>query len=269
MTEKLIDYHLHTSLCRHAIGSLDEYVEAALQKGLSEIGFADHFPLGLLDFWPEEPVTMDPGELEGYLRDIREVALRSEIPVKTGLEVDYLPGKTEKTGELLRRCALDYVIGSVHFMGSWDFTHPRFSSQFQGCSLENLYRSYFDLVWKACYSGLFDIIGHIDVIKKFGYRPGRDFLVSLYGETARVLRETGVALEINTAGLVSPARELYPSEELLQVCLQEGVAVTLGSDAHSPSQVGRFFPEARTMLRRMGLEAITAFSNRQPYPISI
>lgn len=269
MTGKMIDYHLHTPLCRHAVGSLEEYVEEARRKGLAEIGFADHFPLGLLDFVPEEPVTMKPEELEGYLHEVREVSRRSDIPVKLGMEVDYLPGKTGKAAEILQQCGLDYIIGSVHFMDGWDFTHPHFAGGFKIQSLESVYRRYFSLVREACYSGLFDIIGHIDVVKKFGYCPGNEILISLYQETARVLKDTGMVLEVNTAGLAAPVKEIYPGESLLQICLQEGVAVTLGSDAHSPSQVGRYFSEARKMLYKMGLKTVSAFSQRERYPVSI
>jgi len=124
-----------------------------------------------------------------------------------------------------------------------------------------LYRRYFQLVEQACVSGLFDIIGHVDVIKKFGFRPLED-LEPYWVETARMLRETGTCIELNTAGRDAPVEEFYPDRRLLEICCTEGVSVTLGSDAHSPRQVGRYFAEAVAMLKEAGFRELTSFSRR-------
>ncbi|MBW6464388.1 MAG: histidinol-phosphatase HisJ family protein, partial [Firmicutes bacterium] len=127
----MIDYHLHTSRCCHAIGTLEEYLAEAMEKGLKEIGFADHFPLGLLDYTPRAPVTMNPGELEEYIDEVE--ALKSSttaIKIKLGIEVDYLPGTEEKLEQLLKQYPFDFVIGSIHFMHDWDFTHPVYADTY-------------------------------------------------------------------------------------------------------------------------------------------
>ncbi len=260
----MIDYHTHTYLCRHAQGTLEEYVEIAREKGLQEIGFADHFPLDLMGHKPKDQVTMNGDELELYLEMVEKASRAAdEIQVKTGIEIDYIPGKIEKVTSILDEYPFDYIIGSIHFMGDWDFTHPYYADEFNRCSLDEVYEKYFSLVGEACKSGLIDIIGHVDVVKKFDYRLGESALMPFYDELAKVLRDTGVCLEVNTGGLDAPVKEIYPSKELLQQCVRMEVDVVLGSDAHAPKQVGRYFPEAIEFMREAGVKKITRFSKRK------
>lgn len=259
----MIDYHIHTALCHHAMGTMGDYLAEAGRKGLTEIGFADHFPLGLLNYTPRAPVTMDPDELAGYIEDVRQLALSSgKVTVKLGVEVDYMPGKDKKLRELLSRYPFDYIIGSIHFLDDWDFTHPIYACDYQNRDLKQLFRRYFALVEEVCRSGLFDLIGHIDVIKKFGFFPDED-LEQYWRKTASVLKETGTCLELNTAGRDAPVGEFYPHRRLLELCFEQGVAVTIGSDAHAPEQVGRHFPEAETLLKEIGFREIAVFTNRR------
>ncbi len=259
----MIDYHVHTPLCGHARGQPEQYVEEGVRRGLAEMGFADHFPLKALGYAPRNPVTMEPGDLPAYVENIKRAAAGAPFPVKLGVEVDYLPGKMEAAAGILEKYPFDYVIGSVHFVGTWDCTHPLERQEFQRRPLSELYRDYFELIWEACYSGLFDIMAHVDAIKKFGYRPHPEHLVPLYRKTASVLRETGICLEVNTAGLDAEARELYPSTELLRECLRQGVELTAGSDAHAPAQVARHFPQVRRMLQKEGVDRLVTFTGRQ------
>lgn len=258
----MIDYHLHTSRCCHATGTMEEYLAEAEKKQLVEIGFADHFPLGLLGFEPRKQVTMLPGELDGYIRQVSDLRAASKtVNVKLGIEIDYLPGTEEKLGALLKNYSFDYIIGSIHFIDDWDFTHPMYADDYGTKDLDELYSSYFRLVRDACESGLFDIIGHIDVVKKFGYRPEGNWDV-LRRDTARLLKETGTCLELNTAGRDAPVGEFYPDRRFLELCIAEGVGVTLGSDAHGPGQVGRYFDEALILLKSVGCRELTVFNGR-------
>ncbi len=258
----MIDYHLHTARCCHATGNPEEYLAAAEQKGLREIGFADHFPLGLLGHTPRVQVTMNPDEIEDYIKQVEDLKRSSPVvKVKLGIEIDYLPGTEKKLADLLGSYSFDYIIGSIHFIGDWDFTHPVYADDYKERDIKGLYRSYFRLVRDACQCGLFDIIGHIDVVKKFGYRPSEN-LEPYWLETARLLKETGTCLELNTAGRDAPVGEFYPDRRLIEACFSENVPVTMGSDAHGPEQVGRHFIEARTLLKDIGYNSLAAFEGR-------
>ncbi len=260
----MVDYHTHTYLCCHAEGTVTQYVDVAVAKGLKEIGFADHFPLSFMDVEPKAPVTMKAGEIELYLKMVAEAAARDDITVKTGIELDYIPGKTAELSPILQKLPFDYIIGSIHFMDDWDFSHPYFAHEYEERPLSEVFSRYFSLVIEACRTGLFDIVGHVDVIKKFGYRPDKELLLKYYREVASVLAETGVCLEVNTSGLDAPVKEIYPARELIEYCLAEKVNITLGSDAHAPDQVGRYFPETVEMLKNLGVREIMTFSARKP-----
>lgn len=259
----MIDYHIHTVRCCHAVGTMEEYLAEAEAKGLLEVGFADHFPLGMLDYTPRNQVTMEPSELEDYFLDVERMKkLFPSLSIKLGIEIDFLPGKEQKIEELVSQYPFDYVIGSIHFMGTWDFTHPVYAETYRERDIDQLYDTYFSIFSDLCRSRLFDIVGHLDVIKKFGYRPDRD-LDPLWRMVAAELKETGTAFELNTAGRDAPVKEFYPTGSLLTICSAAGVPVTLGSDAHSPDQVGRYFPEALKLLTDSGYRELTVFNRRQ------
>ena len=266
----IVDYHIHTSLCGHATGTPYDYLVAAREKGFEEIGFSDHFPLALLGHIPQHKVTMEPEELDGYITEVRRLNdLFPGLTVKLGVEVDYLPGKGPLIADQLARYPFDYVIGSVHFMGDWDFTHPARAKEYGDKNLQELYDAYFNLVWEVCRSKLFDIMGHVDIIKKFGYILPEKEMEAYYRETARVFKQTGTCFELNTAGRDAPVKSFYPENRCLEICLQEGVPVTLGSDAHAPGQIGRYFPEALELLRRVGYRQLTKFSGRRQIPVAL
>jgi len=235
----IVDYHIHTSRCGHARGTMEEYVLAARSRGLKEIGFADHIPM----YWlPEKQrdseLAMSLGELPGYVEEV--YFLREKYPdmvIRLGIEADYIPGKETILNELLSRYAFDYVLGSVHYVDGWGFDNPSFISKYREWDIDELYRRYFRLVQQAALSGLFDVIAHPDLIKKFGYRPAGS-LLPVYEETAKIFKKAGVCVEINMAGLRAPVGEIYPHPEFLRQCSKQGLKFSLGSDAHAPEQVG-------------------------------
>ncbi|NMA92170.1 MAG: histidinol-phosphatase HisJ family protein [Firmicutes bacterium] len=266
----MIDYHIHTSLCGHARGTPYQYLIAAREKAITEIGFADHFPLALLGCNSGDKVSMEPEELAGYIAEVHRLdSLFPEMTVRLGVEVDYLPGQDGLIAEQLSRYPFDFVIGSVHFIGSWDFTHPAREREYRHKNLQKLYDDYFKLVWDACRSRLFDVIGHLDIVKKFGYLLPEAEMEPYYLETARVLKESGTCLELNTAGRDAPVKQFYPGRQGLEIFCREGIPITLSSDAHAPQQVGRYFTEAVELLRRVGYRELTGFCRRRRVTIDL
>lgn len=258
-----VDNHLHTCLCGHAVGEVGEYVEVAVRKGIREVGFCDHLPLYFLPPGRTIPgYAMDEKDLPRYVEMIERSAKWAPIPVKLGIEADYVPGYEEKLAGLLSLHPFDYVTGSVHFIEGWGFDNPAEIAEYDSREIDLVYEQYFTLVQQAALTGLFDVMAHPDLIKKFNFRPARD-LSSLYGETARAFKKAGVCVEVNTAGLRNPAREIYPSPELLEIFFKHGLPATLGSDAHSPDQVGAGLSEAMKLVKSVGYTEIATFRGRQ------
>ena len=256
----MIDYHVHTARCGHADGEMLDYVAQAHKIGLLELGFADHLPL----LTQEDPtLTMTLGELSGYVQEVNSLAEDADgIIVKLGIEADYLPGLEGETAALLASCDFDYVIGSIHFIDGWGFDDSRYLEGYAQKDIHTIYEDYFRLVARAAGSGMFDIIGHLDLVKKYGFRPETD-ITGLLEDTVAALKEAGVCVEINTAGLRKPVGEVYPSETILALCARAGVPITLGSDAHRPDQVGMDFDHALRLAVVAGYRRLAVFNKRE------
>lgn len=263
MEFNLPDYHIHTRRCGHATGGLREYIAVARAAGFAEIGFADHIPLYWLPEAERDPgLAMREGELGDYVAEV--CRLREENPdlvIRLGIEADFIPGQTEKLAAVLSAYPFDYVIGSVHYLGGWGFDHPDQLAGYLVRDINGIYRDYFCLLQEAACSGLFDIMAHPDLVKKFGYRLESD-LRPWYEETAAVFAREGVCVEVNTAGLRAPAAEIYPALDFLKTCRALGVAATAGSDAHSPGQVGYAWEEVRKWLQAAGYREVAVFEKR-------
>jgi len=256
----ILDYHMHTPLCRHAVGAPEEYARRAVERGIEEIGFSDHSPM---------PATYDPEyrmRIDEYAEYVEMVSrCRTAVPglsIKLGLEADYHPGTDAFVREVIGRYAFDYVIGSVHYLGSWGFDNPDLVHFYEQKDVYELYREYYGLIVKLAETRMYDIVGHPDVIKKFGHRPAES-IDDLLRPALAAVRKAGMAMEINTSGLRRPCKEIYPSRRMVEIAFELGVPVTLGSDAHRPHEVGEGFDEAAGMLRSVGYTSILRFTRRR------
>ncbi len=254
------DYHTHTPLCRHAEGWPLDYVRAARERGLGEIGFSDHSPMpNEFDDW-----RMLLEELPQYLEAVEAArAANPGYPVRVGLEVDYIDGQEAWIEELATLAGWDYLIGSVHYIApGWDVDNPKFISRFEDRPVEEVWGLYWGAYERAIRTGLFDFMGHPDLPKKFGHRPAGD-LRRFYEPAIAALAETGTAFEINTAGLRKPVGELYPAPGFLQLAREAGVPLLINSDAHAPDEVGAGFAEAAAAAREAGYTELLRFEKRQ------
>lgn len=260
----LVDYHLHTRRCGHATGAVVDFARTAEEKGLLEIGFADHIPQYFLPVDRRDcGLAMPEEELSAYVAEVLDAAAGfKDLEIKLGIEADYVPGRERALEAILSRYPFDYVLGSVHYLDGWGFDNPAEIAGYAGRDVDALYREYFRLVQQLAASGLFDVVAHPDLLKKFGYRPRGDIL-PLYEETVRVIAASGMAVEVNTAGLRQPVGEIYPAPSFLDLCHRYGVPVTLGSDAHRPDDVGRDFEQAVTLLRQVGYREVAVFERRR------
>jgi histidinol-phosphatase (PHP family) len=259
----IVDYHMHLRNPREEIAhdtwSVEPFVAAAERTGVDEIGFTEHVyyfkqtrSLWTVPYQSERCVY----DLDRYVDAILQARGRG-LPVKLGLEVDYLPGREEETRALLAPYPWDYLLGSVHFIDGFGVDgSPRLLDE---VGVEEAWHRYFETLASAARSGLFDSLSHPDLVKIFGERAA----AFDYSDIADAVADAGIAVEVSTAGLRKPVGELYPHPELLAGCCERGVPVTLGSDAHSPDVVGRDFDAARELLASAGYDTITVFEQRR------
>ena len=260
------DYHMHTPLCHHAEGHPREYVEVAKQNGLDEIGFSDHNPMPeQFDEW-----RMAPDDLTNYIDLIDEARqAHQDYTIRIGLECDYIRGYENHIRELAQRHPFDYFIGSVHYIqDGWDVDNPHKLSRWEEFGVEDVWKMYFSCYRDAACSGLFDFLGHPDLVKKFAYYPKGD-LKRFYLETLDAIADHHMAIEMNTAGWHKEVKEVYPSFEFLEEAYKREIPILINSDAHHPSEVGRDFDKALKIAWQIGYREINRFIQRERVPVTL
>ncbi|MCP4221547.1 MAG: histidinol-phosphatase HisJ [bacterium] len=236
------DYHIHTSLCKHAHGRMEEYVEAAIDMGLTEMCFTDHIPMqGSFD----SDHRMSLEELDIYLETTEELR-RSypEISILCGIEADYIEGYERYLEDFLKQYSFDIVIMSVHFIAGWPDGNWVFHFDFPHRTYKEIYHDYLDAMLKGIETGLFDIVGHLDLIK----REGRPLLKTNREDVEKIFDaafQQGMAIEINTSGLRKNIGEIFPAPDIIKGVVKRGIPMTMTSDAHLPKDVGYRFREIR------------------------
>ena len=206
---------------------------------------------------------MVTAELPEYFAKVEKA--RSDHPqlsIKIGLEVDYLPGQEDWIRDLASRQPWDYFIGSVHYLDSWAIDNPALLSEWKNHDAMEVWTAYFDRLTMAADSGLFEIIGHADLCKKFCFYPQED-CTPLFNRFLQAAKRSGAAIELNTAGLRKDCHEIYPSARILHMAAQIGVPITFGSDAHAPGEVGMNFAEAVQLAHSAGYTHACRFTARK------
>ena len=255
---------MHTPRCNHAKGTIIEYAQAAVDAGLTEIGMSDHSPMpnGFDAAW-----RMDESELDSFLEELEaaQTKFKGVLTIKAALEVDYYVGAEDYIQFLADYYDWDYLMGSVHFIGEWGFDNPDEAYRFETCDIEQAYCDYFKLVELSAACGLFDIIGHPDLIKKFGYRApkGSKTVFETENQMLQAVKQADVALEISSAGLRKPVKEMYPHKGLVERAVALNIPFAYGSDAHSPAEVGHAMDECLGVLQGIGINQVSQFSKRQ------
>jgi len=263
----LLDYHIHTYLCRHALGAPADYVKTAIERGLGEIGFSDHCP------WPAgfdmkcRMATSDFPQYKKIIPDLREEF--PSLPIKYGLEVDWVPGRMNEVWDSLDKEEFDYLIGSIHYVGDFPFDNPEiFKEWSKKETADMVWQKYFETMKEIILSGKLDILGHFDLPKKFGIYP-KCYNKLIKNEIPELLKLAGtrnLAIEINTSGLRKPVGEIYPSPEILRMARESGLLLTLGSDSHYPDEPGKDFDKALELAKFAGYKEVFSFNKRIPSP---
>lgn len=260
----MIDYHVHTNLCNHASGTMPQYVEQAIAAGLTEICFLDHLTINEKG----RGLSMTPAQVPLYFYAAKRLAhyYRQRIAVKVGLEIDFSPAYIQSAEAVINRFAFDVIGGSVHFVEDYNIVSSRAADLSAGPPEDILYEQYLYCLQKMVDSRIFDVVCHIDVVKKFGRQPPAWFHENL-DEILTKIGYNGLTVEINTSGFIHPAKSSYPDSRTVKKCAEKGIFVTLGSDAHRPDQVGQYFDRACDLLKSAGIHHISGFDRRRRYDV--
>ena len=266
----LTDYHLHlrpdeddTPAERYfTVENVDRYLEAASDAGIGELGvsehihrFADALEIWRHPFWVENAHD----DLAAYCEFVRTT------PLRLGIEMDFVAGAEDRIATLLDTHDFDYVVGSVHFVAEQAVDHPGYDIWESDGDPDKVWARYFETLAEATRSGLFDILAHPDLVKVWGSgRPGPKRDPRFHYEPAvEAIADTGIAVEVSTAGLRKPAEEIYPARALAEMCVDAGAAFSLSSDAHLPEHVGYAYDQAVDFMGDLGITELAVFERRQ------
>ena len=246
----MIDYHLH--VVAHGdrpmtVENILAYCEVAEARGIVQMGITEH---------------------DRYLDDIdlaafQEAREQTDIELRLGIEIDFVPGEEERMDHDSNALPYDYVIGSVHRVDGEEVDRATDQTVYEKWDTYDLYEAYYANVREAALSGRFEVLGHPDLIKIFRRFPDRD-ITGMLEETADAVAESGIVVDVNAAGLRKPIGEIYPSRKLLEMFHRRGVPIILSSDAHAPGEVGLGYEKSIPMVRDVGYREVVTFRNREP-----
>jgi histidinol-phosphatase (PHP family) len=265
----LTDYHLHLRPDDSGEAgdyfsdeNVDRYLAAAEEHGIGELGVSEHVYrfTQALEIWDHPYWEGQAGDdLDAYVEFVRGT------PLRLGIECDFVAGSEDRIANLLER-DFDYVVGSVHFLGALGAVDDRRHDAWdQIGDPDELWSTYFRWQAELVRSGLFDIVSHPDLVKIWGDdrpRPQRDLRFH-YEPLVEAISESGIAVEVSTAGLRKPVGEIYPARALAEMCVEVGAEFALSSDAHAPDQVGFAYDQALELLTSLGVDRICVFEGRE------
>ncbi|MBK5211762.1 MAG: histidinol-phosphatase HisJ family protein [Coriobacteriia bacterium] len=260
---RLADCHMHTELCGHAVGTPTDMLRAVQNAGLLGAVMTEHLPLKP-ELDPEGIYAMRGDVDTLYVAELRDLRFDWDgADLVIGAEADWLSTDLAWTAESVRQaraCGVEVVLGSVHFLDGWAFDDPNYLEEWDKRDVDAVWEDYFTQWCAAASSGLYDVMSHPDLVKKFGHRASNED--DFYAEAARVAGQSGVLVEVSTAGWRKPVKEQYPSVGFIKRFIENGVHFTLGSDAHDPAEVGYRLNDAADILASLG-ETRIAYPQRE------
>ena len=162
----------------------------------------------------------------------------------------------------------DFVVGSVHRVNGEEVDRATDQRIYDRYETYDLYAAYYANVREAALSGRFEVLGHPDLIKIFRHFPDRD-ITPMLEETADAVAESGIVVDVNSAGLRKPVGEIYPSRKLLEMFHRRGVPIILSSDAHAPYQVGAGYEKSIPLVRDVGYREVVTFKDHERGPLAL
>lgn len=261
-------------------GHIDRYVEVAVSRGVTEVGFTEHLyrcveagPV-LGRWWERDGDPRLRDEMEAWVRSERNLSLTRYVevvldakarglPVKLGLEVDFVAGTEAAVLGLLAGIPFDYLVGSIHWIGAWNFMRDTAAAEFARRGVRRAFEQYFALETTLAASGVVDVLAHADVIKRAGLRP-EGGTADLYGPVVDAAVRSGTAVEVSSAGLRHDVAELFPGPEFLERFRVAGVPIMLASDAHMAEDAGWGHDAVVRAARAAGYTSYLRYEARRP-----
>lgn len=252
-----IDLHNHTHFCNHASGTQEQYILRAMDLGIDVFGFSEHAPMSNFN----DGYRISVENLPKYVSETKRLQEKysNNIEILLGYEVDFI--KNSLILDEIKDAKVDYLIGSCHYLDNWGFDNPEYIGEYKNRDITKIWEEYFCAVKDMASSKLFDIVGHLDLIKIFDFMPKKDIRL-IAKDAISEIKRANMVVEINSAGCRKPIKEQYPSLELLKMCYEKDIQITFSSDAHSVEQVGLNYEKVKEMAKSVGYTKCVTFKAR-------
>lgn len=262
----MIDLHVHTKFDEDAVGEVEEYCKLAASLGYKELGFIKHTIV--IDRFSS---TVDPKILESFFSEVERHRERFGVNLRIGAEMDYFEDKEEEIEKLKENFKFDYILCAIHFLHGCVISDPmnyEFKECYRNMSYWEACKEYFLKLKKAVESNLFDGVAHFDYIRRTAsifYKKKLNLnenpeVKGIVEEILEVLRKKNLIVEINTSALRDGFDEFYPNNQILNMCREKGIKITIGSDSHSPKHFNTGIKEALSLLENLGFQKVYSFS---------
>ena len=266
----MIDYHVHLERGSYNLKWLNQFLKVGEECGIKEFGIVEHLYMfkeakGLL-YQDDHVKAKQNRNLNSYFNFINQ-AKELALPVKLGLEVDYVIAKENNIKEFVQDLPVDFLIGSVHYLNGWCFdTNPNWENR----DVKEVYELYFKTLLADAKSGIFDILGHCGNIAYHKHRLSAKQEEKLYTKFIEEVSKCNIVLEINSGGLYRPAGVVFPNLKYLNIINECGIEITLSSDAHDPKHTGYRIKElVIPQVKKAGFKKIVTFTSRKKQYIEL
>lgn len=267
------NYHTHTYFC-DGKAIPEDYIKSAIKNNVTSLGFSGHAPLPFKTEWNMRMDKVD--EYISQLNDLKE-KYKNELEIFIGFEVDYVNGTNVL--ESVKKFNPDYFIGSVHLLGFFnndkvfevDHNPQKFIAGLKEIYKDNIKKLvtfYYEQLMTMIISYKPDIIGHLDLVKKFNagnryFSEDEKWYISLIKKVIEIISTSGCIVEVNTRGYYKGyIKSFYPGSFILKECYKFGIPVTINSDAHLPDEMIKGFNEALELIRNIGYKSIMVLTKK-------
>ncbi len=283
---KVSDYHTHNRRCGHALGEIEDYIKVAIDKNLNEIGISDHFPLGAVFNDPQiadlfKRASMKVDEFPSYIKEIKGLKekYKDKINIRISTEVAfYTPGRAlSRQKDILKPFMgdMDYIIGAIHNI-KWHDSPVIPIRPDEGILREygedKIILEYVNKLSKLVDTDFFDVIAHFDFYRIFFYPNNPKYSQFIWQKLFDILdkiKNKGMAIEVNTSGILKGLGSQHPDDELIKEMIQRDIPLLLSSDAHKPHYVGYMFEEVIKKAKKLGLSHLCRYETREQQLVKI